>query len=195
CGRDSPILAEPGRNRLTVEAGENSPGRWRRRLARHMHYPSSEEVTEYMDSVAIPAVEEVAAELREQGADVRCSRGTIEETEIPHVDLHVYFGEQSMFKYQAYPVEYSVPNFALNFRSAEQTYYRVEIFSATGSAGHDVFGYSKEQIISDVLDAYERHLAVLTMNDDAGGSPMTLNTGSIPDDWDHVRTRGSRTGE
>ncbi|WP_300345634.1 choline BCCT transporter BetT [Nesterenkonia sp.] len=175
-----------------VGSGESTPARLRRRLARHMHYPTAEEVGQYVDSVAAPAVEEVASALTEQGAEVTCSRGVVEDTQLPHVDLHVYFGDQAMFKYQAYPVEYSVPNFALNFRSTEQTFYRVEVFSATGSAGHDIFGYTKDQVISDVLDAYERHLAVLTMNDDDGGTPVTLNTGAIPDDWDHVRTRKSR---
>ena len=173
------------------EAGGASPGRWRRRLARHMHYPTAKEVSDYMESTAMPAVEEVAAELEKQGAEVYCVRGTVPETDIPQVDLHVDFGQEGMFKYQAYPVEYSVPNFALRMQASEQTYYRVEVFSATGSSGHDIFGYGKEQVISDILDAYERHLAVLTMSDADGGSTVTLNTGAIPDDWDHVRTRGT----
>lgn len=166
-----------------------SPGRWRRRLARHMHYASAEEVAQYLEETALPAIEEVAAELENQGADVSCSRGTVEDTDLPHIDLHVYFGEQQMFKYQVYPVEYSVPDFALNFRAAEQTYHRVEIFSATGSAGYDIFGYTKEQVISDVLDSYERHLAVLTMTDTAGTAAVPVDAEAIPDDWDHDRTK------
>lgn len=173
------------------EVGGASPGRWRRRLARHMHYPTAKEVSEYMEATAMPAVEEVAAELQKQGADVYCVRGVVPDTEIPQVDLHVDFGDQGMFKYQAYPVEYSVPSFALRMQTAEETYHRVEVFSATGSSGQDIFGYSKEQVITDVLDAYERHLAVLTMHDADGASPVTLSTGVIPDDWDHVRTRGA----
>ena len=173
------------------DAGAAAPGRWRRRLARHMHYPTAEEISDYMESTAMPAVEEVAAELAKQGASVYCERGLVPETDIPQIDLHVDFGEQGMFKYQAYPIEYSVPNFALRMYAAEETYYQVEVFSATGSSGHDIFGYTKEQVISDVLDAYERHLAVLTMSDADGGGSVTLNTGAIPDDWDHVRTRGN----
>ena len=156
-----------------------------------MHYPTAEEISDYMESTAMPAVEEVAAELAKQGASVYCERGLVPETDIPQIDLHVDFGEQGMFKYQAYPIEYSVPNFALRIHAAEETYYQVEVFSATGSSGHDIFGYTKEQVISDVLDAYERHLAVLTMSDADGGGSVTLNTGAIPNDWDHVRTRGN----
>ena len=139
----------------------------------------------------MPAIEEVAAELAKQGASVYCERGLVPETDIPQVDLHVDYGEQGMFKYQAYPIEYSVPNFALKVHAAEETYYQVEVFSATGSSGHDIFGYTMEQVISDVLDAYERHLTVLTMNDADGGGSVTLNTGAIPNDWDHDRTRGA----
>ncbi|NDK30857.1 choline BCCT transporter BetT [Nesterenkonia haasae] len=174
-----------------VESGEGGRGQWRRRLARHMHYPDEAEVTKFMNNVAAPAIEEVAAELEKQGAQVTCSRGTVPGTDIPHTDLHVFFGDRAEFKYQVYPIAYSVPSFAPRLRTRDETYYQVEIFSATGSLGHDVFGYSQEQIITDVIDSYERHLAVLTMNEEAG-SPVTMEVGQVPDNWDHDRTR---TGE
>lgn len=177
-----------------VDSTDAGPGRWRRRLARHMHYPTAEEINEYMDSVAAPAVEEVAAELQSRGADVECSRGTVPDTDIPHVDLVVNFNDQSEFKYQAYPVAYSVPSFAPNFRTRDDTYYQVEIFSATGSVGHDIFGYTHDQVITDVLDAYERHLAMLTMNEETG-HPVQLNGGKVPGDWDHDRTRTGEIGK
>ena len=178
---------------LSERIAQTSPGAWRRRLARHMHYPTAAETTEYLQSVAIPAVEEVAAELKEQGGEVTCVRGRVEESGQPDVDLHVYFGEKSMFKYQVYPVEYSVPSFATRFRPTDETYYQVEVFSATGSSGHDIFGYSQEQVIADILDAYEQHVTVLTLDESEGNTrPTTLNADSIPTDWDSVRTRGSQ---
>lgn len=158
-------------------------GGWRRRLARHMNFPTAKQATRFMEETAIPAVEEVAAELKAQGADVSCSRGHHHDTSIPHVDLHVRFGEQSEFKYQAYPVSYAAPNFAQNMKAVEDEYYRVEIFSATGSQGHDIMGYTKEQIISDILDAYERHLTFLTLSEDV--HTQALNTVShAPDEWE-----------
>lgn len=182
---------------LSERISQTTPGAWRRRLARHMHYPTAAEVTDYINEVAIPAVEEVAAELKRQGVDeVTCTQGTAEESGLPEVDLHVYFGETSMFKYQAYPVEYSVPTFATRFRPSEETYYRVEVFSATGSSGQDIFGYSQEQLIADIIDAYERHLTVLTMHDSEGHDrPTTLDPEAVPTDWDSVRTREQRKTE
>ncbi|RJN32164.1 choline BCCT transporter BetT [Nesterenkonia natronophila] len=175
-----------------VASGEGARGQWRRRLARHMQYPTAAEVTTYMNTVAAPAIEEVAAELESQGAQVRCSRGTVPGTDIPHMDLHVFFGDQPEFKYQAYPIAHSVPSFAPRLRTQDEVCYQVEIFSATGSLGHDIFGYTQEQIITDVIDSYQRHLAVLTMNEEAG-RPVTMELGQVPDEWDHDRT--SRTTE
>ncbi|GAA1102068.1 choline BCCT transporter BetT [Nesterenkonia jeotgali] len=172
-------------------SGDRGGMSWRRRLARGMHFPSAKQATEFIETVAAPAVEDVATELKEQGAEVSCERGLVPDTDIPHIDLHVYFGEQTEFKYQVYPVAYSVPSFARSMRPTEETYYRVETFSATGSEGHDLMGYTREQVIADVLDSYERHLTFLTMSEE-GGQSGSLHAGSnIPDDWDHDRTNGS----
>jgi choline/glycine/proline betaine transport protein len=177
-----------------VASGEGARGQWRRRLARHMQYPTEAEVTTYMNTVAAPAIEEVAAELESQGAQVRCSRGTVPGTDMPHMDLHVFFGDQPEFKYQAYPIAHSVPSFAPRLRTQDEVCYQVEIFSATGSLGHDIFGYTQEQIITDVIDSYQRHLAVLTMNEEAG-RPVTMELGQVPDDWDHDRTSRPTEGD
>ncbi|GAA1188228.1 choline BCCT transporter BetT [Nesterenkonia xinjiangensis] len=162
-------------------------GGWRRRLARHMTFPTAKQVTRYLEETAIPAVEEVAAELKDQGADVTCTRGLLADTELPQIDLHVRFGDQNEFKYQVYPIAYSAPNFAQNMKAVEDVYFRVEIFSANGSQGHDIMGYTKDQVITDILDAYERHLTFLTLSEDV--NTQSLGTGGhIPDEWDHDRT-------
>jgi choline/glycine/proline betaine transport protein len=43
-------------------------------------------------------------------------------------------------------------------RAAKSTYYRLETFLLEGSQGNDLMDYSKEQVITDILDQYERHL-------------------------------------
>ncbi|GAA3285198.1 choline BCCT transporter BetT [Nesterenkonia halobia] len=188
---DSVRAALPTALSERIMDGGSAGGRWRRRLARDMHYPTGDEVTEFMESTAAPAIEEVAAELEEQGAQVYCARGTVPDTDLPQIDLHVEFDGHPLFKYQAYPVEYAVPHFAMRFRSADENFFRVEIFSTTGSSGRDIFGCNKEQVIADVLDSYERHLAVLHMSDQDGGQIVALSTEAVPDDWDHDRSRPS----
>ncbi|MCC7758422.1 hypothetical protein INR15_27525, partial [Klebsiella pneumoniae] len=43
-------------------------------------------------------------------------------------------------------------------RGGKSTYYRLETFLLEGSQGNDLMDYSKEQVITDILDQYERHL-------------------------------------
>ncbi|WP_258935237.1 choline BCCT transporter BetT [Nesterenkonia pannonica] len=172
-------------------ATDPGQGRWKRRLRRHMHYPTPTEVEEYMTNTAMLSHRRGGRGDDRRGARVTCERGTATESGMQQIDLKVDFGDEAVFKYQAYPVEYAVPSFALNFRNAGDTYHRVEVFSATGSSGHDIFGYTKEQLITDVLDSYERHLTVLTMSDEAPGPSVTLDTGTIPTDWDSSRVNQS----
>ncbi|MDI3329600.1 MAG: choline BCCT transporter BetT [Micrococcus sp.] len=157
-------------------------GNWRRRLAHRMSFASAADVTRFVEGTAAPAVEEVAAELRSMGADVDCHRGSHPESSLPYIDLVVRFPEQEDFKYQAYPVEYALPSFAMNLSAVRDTFYRLEIFSAHGSKGRDIMGYTKEQVISDVLDAYDLHILYMSMNGDQGAptGPIPVN---VPHQW------------
>ena len=40
-------------------------------------------------------------------------------------------------------------------------YYRAEVHLSEGSQNYDLVGYTKEQIINDILDQYERHMQFL----------------------------------
>ena len=40
-------------------------------------------------------------------------------------------------------------------------YFRIEVFTHTGSQGYDLMGLTRQQIIDDVLDRYETHLSFL----------------------------------
>ncbi|HEY4615059.1 MAG TPA: choline BCCT transporter BetT [Citricoccus sp.] len=157
-------------------------GHWRQRLAHRMSFASAEDATGFVEDVAAPAVEEVAAELRSMGTDVHCERGTHPESGVPYVDLVVRFPDQEDFKYQAYPVEYAVPSFALNLSAVRDTFYRLEIFSTHGSRGRDIMGYSKEQVISDILDAYDVHIMYMSMTGDKGAPTGPVEV-SAPQEW------------
>ena len=166
---------------LGADGGER--GSWRKRLQHRMSYASAEQATTFIETVATPAVEEVAAELKGLGADVSCDRGEHPDSGIPFVDLVVSFPESEDFKYQTYPVAYSTPSFATNLAAVRDTFYRVEIFSILGSRGRDIMGYTKEQVIADVLDAYDAHIMYLTMSTDIGTATGTIAV-TAPDTWD-----------
>lgn len=166
---------------LGADGGER--GSWRKRLQHRMSYASAEQATTFIETVATPAVEEVAAELKGLGADVSCDRGEHPDSGIPFVDLVVSFPASEDFKYQTYPVAYSTPSFATNLAAVRDTFYRVETFSILGSRGRDIMGYTKEQVIADVLDAYDAHIMYLTMSTDIGTATGTIAV-TAPDTWD-----------
>ncbi|MGO1543295.1 MAG: choline BCCT transporter BetT [Gulosibacter sp.] len=156
---------------------------WRQRLRRRMDWATAEQAGQFIDEVATPAIEEVAAELKKLGADVTCQRGEHPEYPIQYIDLLVRFPDQDEFKYQAYPVAYNVPNYASNLAAVEEIFFKVEIFSATGSQGKDIYGYTKEQVIADVLDSYDAHMAYMAAIGE-GGAPTAVVPVEIPDEWD-----------
>ena len=173
------------------EGGERRS--WQQRLRHRMSYATAGQANRFVDTVAAPAVEEVASELGELGVEVSCHRGVHPDSSLPFVDLVVSFPEAEDFKYQAYPVAYSVPNFAANLAAVRDTYYRIEIFSMLGSRGRDIMGYSKEQVITDVLDAYDAHIMYLTMSREIGTATGTVAV-TAPDEWidtDQVDVRTS----
>ena len=59
-------------------------------------------------------------------------------------------------------------------RSGKSTYYRLETFLLEGSQGNDLMDYSKEQVIIDILDQYERHLNFIHLHREAPGSNLTF---------------------
>ena len=178
---DSRRLSLPGA--LSDRTGTPQPRlAWRNRLKRRMSFPTAAETEEYVVNTAIPAIEEVAAELKELGLDVTCKTGNHPEYPIRFIDLIVAFPGQDDFKYQAYPVPGQVPNFAVNLNVEQDTYFTLEIFSATGSRGHNILGYSKEQVIADVLDAYDLHLEYMTLTGD-GGTPTREVYAVAPELW------------
>ena len=170
-------------------------GNWRQRLKHRMSYASETEAADFVSNVASPAIEEVAEEIQSMGFAVSCHRGAHPDSNIPYIDLVVAFPNSEDFKYQAYPVAYSVPSFATNLAAVRDTYYRVEIFSIHGSRGRDIMGYTQDQVITDVLDAYDAHIAYLNLSGD--GSLATGDvTANVPEEWiDSDRIDPSTTSE
>ena len=86
-------------------------------------------------------------------------------------------------RYQAYPVAHSLPSFAANLSAVRDVYYRIEIFSTHGSRGRDIMGYTKDQVIADVLDVYDAHIAYLHLSGDGGGLATGAVLGTTPETW------------
>lgn len=169
---------------MSGRAPESEPGGWRRRLARSMSFPGKKQVQRHLVEVVKPALGEVAEAIRERGGEVTLHHQTVADHGIDQLDLHVAFGDERDFRYQVYPVAHLTPSFAglVHLDSeADRYYYRLEVFTLTGSLGYDVYGYTQEQLISNVLDLYERHMEFLHMQADLPG------TSDLSDNADPVR--------
>ena len=178
---DSKKASMPGVLSSIRDANGKPSSTWRQRLARRMSWATAEQARDFINNTATPAVEEVAEELTRLGANVSCHRGEHPDYPIPYVDLVVHFEDQDEFKYQPYPVAYNVPNYASNISAVAEVYFKVEVFNLTGSQGQDLMGYTKEQVIADILDAYDAHMMYMSMIGDKG-SPSSVVEADIPDE-------------
>ncbi|MCJ8512272.1 choline transporter [Acinetobacter lwoffii] len=138
---------------------------WKKRLSRVMLHPSLYQTRTMLDNVCKPAIEAVATELIDKGIQVNIQEKSLEEEpELYHLDLTIQLDEEENFVYEIWPVRYDTPNFSSRGKRTKRYYYRLESYLFEGSQGNDLVGYSKEQVINDILDKYERHMMYLHIN-------------------------------
>ncbi|KAA3665914.1 choline transporter [Pectobacterium carotovorum] len=148
---------------------------WKQRLSRVMNFPGTTHTQKMLDNVCKAAMDDVARELRLRGASVEVNDlPPVEDERLNHLELLVDLGDEQNFLYQIWPQRYSVPAFTYRARSGKSDYYRLETFLLEGSLGNDLMDYSKEQVINDILDQYERHLNFLHLNREAPGNTLTF---------------------
>ncbi|MDQ0092993.1 choline BCCT transporter BetT [Paeniglutamicibacter psychrophenolicus] len=151
------------RRRSVAAHGGNAPEKtWRQRMAQLRAYPSNKAVAQYVERTIHPALEEVAGEFNELGYEAELATAANETTGIAEHTLLVHMHDHRNFHYQVAAVEAPVPAFGARTVSREvDVYYRLEVFTQTGTEGYDLMGLDKSQVINDVLDRYEAHLAFL----------------------------------
>lgn len=138
---------------------------WKKRLSRVMLHPSLNQTRNMLDDVCKPAIQAVASELISKGIHVDVQEKPVDhEPELYHLDLVIQLDEEENFVYAIWPVRYDTPNFSARGKRTKSYYYRLESYLFEGSQGNDLVGYSKEQVINDILDKYERHMMYLHIN-------------------------------
>ncbi|MDJ0387935.1 BCCT family transporter [Roseomonas sp. E05] len=132
---------------------------WQRQLHGILAHPHKAEVLRFLEETAAPALEAVAAELRGRGlsAELHRREGRLRLVSMP--------GALEEFQYGVRLREYAMPSFTY-FESAPERerhehYYRAEVFLEEGSQDYDVMGYTREEMIQDVLAQYDRHFQYL----------------------------------
>ncbi|MBW3550830.1 MAG: BCCT family transporter, partial [Proteobacteria bacterium] len=131
-----------------------------RRVAALLHQPRQAEVLGYIRDTVLPALTEVAEEMRKGGLDV-----AVEAPDDGRAWLEVRHGDEVDFYYSVRPRPYEAPAFVLRdtgARRAEQLkHYRAEVHLREGGRDYDIMGWRREHVINDVLDHYQRHLHFL----------------------------------
>jgi choline/glycine/proline betaine transport protein len=150
---------------------------WKQRLEQLRAFPSRRQVTQFLERTVRPALDDVAAEFRKQGYEVE--RGAITNASgIEEPLLRVAMDAFRDFHYHVAIVEAPVPMFSGRMSRETDVYYRLEVFTQTGSGGYDLMGLTRQQVIDDVLERYEAHLAFLTLS--AKTNTASVLTPSMP---------------
>ncbi|MDG4812595.1 choline BCCT transporter BetT [Hydrogenovibrio sp. 3SP14C1] len=139
-----------------------SDGNWKERLHNIVDYPTKSVVSRYIQSVARPACEEVAEELKAQDLDALVEN----EKDNDRVRLIVRHGEEADFIYEIRSRSHLKPEFtqvetAIDEMDESARYYRAEIHLREGGQDYDVMGWSKQAIIHDIIDHYHKHMHFL----------------------------------
>jgi choline/glycine/proline betaine transport protein len=136
----------------------SKPVSWQNRLQTLMHQPSREEVLKFIMEIVRPALLEVAEEFRKRNMDVH-----VESGEDGRVWLEVRHGGELDFFYSVRPRPYVPPAFAMRETGSQRgrLYFRAEVHLSEGGQDYDIMGWTREQIITDVIDQYEKHLHFL----------------------------------
>ena len=141
---------------------------WTQRLARTMSYPSYDHAKRFLTTVARPAMEEFRQEIGQQGFTAE----VLSDPNDDHLELNVDFGDAQDFTYQVRLREQTTPSFAIRAQQSGATYYRTEVHLFEGGQGYDLMGLSREQVLQDIVDQYERHLNFLHTQHETPGQTV-----------------------
>ncbi len=147
---------------LMPSATHTGPDSWKKRLKTLIHQPRKTEVEKFIQETVKSALSDVMQELKKKDIDAR-----VQEGEDGRIWMEVMHGEEIDFFYSVRPRQHTPPSFALRDtkkdRAEKLRFYRAEVHLSEGGQDYDVMNWTREQIITDVLDHYEKHLQFLNV--------------------------------
>jgi len=126
---------------------------WQQRLASITSFYDLPEIAAFLGGPARAALDAVAAEMRDSGL-----APALTETD-RRIDLDVPHGDRGTFRYTIRVRSFRAPNFAWaesEEGNGDKLHYRAMAYSSEGDQQHDVTGYTREQLINDLLNRYAR---------------------------------------
>jgi len=142
-------------------SGTSGHGLWRRRLHGLVTFPDREEVETFMATTVRKAMHRVRRELTKQGWKAEVHSDEVNS----RVYLEVIKEAQVDFTYEIRLLEQQLPDYAypemVHDEGQDNIYCRAEVFLRRGGQSYDVFGFDQHDIITDILDQFEKHLHFL----------------------------------
>ncbi|PLC49612.1 high-affinity choline transporter BetT [Pollutimonas subterranea] len=175
--REGQVLRKPS---MAATGGHVPERSWKQRLEQLRAFPTLRQATQFLERTVRPALDDVAAEFRNQGYKVERS-AMLNANGIEEPLLQVLMDTFRAFHYQVAIVEAPVPMYGGRMTRETDVYYRLEVFTQTGSGGYDLMGLTKQQVIDDVLERYEAHLAFLTFSTETATASV-LTPSVLPKD-------------
>lgn len=146
--------------RQATLAPSSDNGHWKARLKQIVEHPRKDKVVEFIQGTAREAMEQVASELKAQNMHV-----VMGDDEDGRYWIQTEHGDEMDFFYSVRPRAYSPPSFVMRDigkkRDAELKYFRAEVHLREGGQDYDIYGWTKEQVIADIIDQYEKHMHFL----------------------------------
>jgi len=137
--------------------GINMP--WRLRLKAILAHPTKAKVEEFIKKTVNPALRDVVAEIQ---AHDNAASASIEDG-----GLYITHEGEPSFYFAVQPVAHAAPLFAIAAATKDDIedseYCRAEVFLSNGGQDYNIFGYSQDQIINEVLNHYNRHMHYLNL--------------------------------
>ena len=147
------------REAMVMPKSPKSPVPWQKRLQTLVHFPKKQEVVRYIEHTVLPAMQDVAAELAKQQLSAQVRQ------EDNRIWLEVYHGAEVDFFYSVHLVPHTAPAFVMRDTQKPQHdalhYYRAEVHLREGGQDYDIMGWTQDQLISNILDQYEKHMHFL----------------------------------
>lgn len=140
---------------------------WAQRLSRAVSFPSKKQVEEFIEETIRPAFEAVKEKLEQESYPVEISGDTGDNL---HLRLDVGLEEEVNFTYQVWPRECTMPSFTVRAEKPRSSYFRLEPHLREGGLTYDLMGYTRDQVIGDIIDHFEAHLHYLYQRRELGSA-------------------------
>lgn len=146
---------------VTMPAVSNK-GEWKKRLELLLQYPSENSIQRFQRESVFPALRDFGRELENYGLTYTLTDQIDEEG---RAAIEVDHGGEMNFIYEVQCRAQVIPTDEsgelVDPNADTEVYYRAEVHLTEGGQDYDVMGWSRDQVVTDIVNQYEHHVHFL----------------------------------